>query len=49
MPAKQDVKMVKVVATAQGFYGGTIREAGDVFEVPEGAEATWFEKVAESK
>ena len=34
---------MKVIATAKGYYG-QIREPGDVFEVPKGATATWFEE-----
>ena len=34
-----------VRATADGFYG-FLRHEGDVFEVPDGETATWFEPVA---
>lgn len=31
-----------VIATKDGFYG-SLRRAGDEFEVEEGLEASWFE------
>ena len=31
-----------VIATKDGFYG-SLRRAGDEFEVEEGVEASWFE------
>lgn len=39
---------MKVRATKIGFYIGR-RRAGDVFDVPEGAKASWFEPVAGPK
>lgn len=35
---------MKVIATKNGFYG-YYRNEGDVFDVPEGEKATWFEPV----
>lgn len=35
---------MKVTATKQGYFG-KLREPGDVFEVPEGEKASWFEPV----
>ncbi|WP_323026536.1 hypothetical protein [Castellaniella sp.] len=32
---------MKVTAIARGFHG-KLREPGDVFEVPSGAQAKWF-------
>lgn len=32
---------MKAVAVSKGFYG-SLREPGDVFEVAEGARASWF-------
>jgi hypothetical protein len=37
---------MKVKAKALGFYGGSRRRPGEVFEVPEGARAKWFEPVS---
>lgn len=37
--------MMKVIATKQGFYGGELRNEGDVFDVPDGAKSKWFEPV----
>lgn len=34
--------MAKVVATQRGYFGGMIREGGDVFTVPDGAKASWW-------
>lgn len=39
---------MKVRATANGFYD-CYRVAGDVFDVPDGSEATWFEPVKTGK
>lgn len=36
---------MKVKAIAMGYHG-SLREAGDEFNVPEGSKATWFEPVA---
>lgn len=33
---------MKVIATKQGYFG-KLREAGDVFEVPDDTKASWFE------
>ena len=35
---------MKVIATAKGFYGSMI-EAGETFEAPDGAKASWFRPV----
>ena len=35
---------MQVKALSAGYYG-SYREAGDVFEVPDGETATWFEPV----
>lgn len=46
---------MKVKAITRGFDGAQIREAGDVFEVPDGSEVTpvdqggWYEPVEEPK
>ena len=37
--------MAKVVATQRGFYGRQLREAGDIFDVPDGAKASWWKPV----
>lgn len=37
---------MKVKAKVLGFYGGSRRRPGEVFEVPEGAKAKWFEPVS---
>lgn len=37
---------MQVMATARGVYQ-TLREPGDVFEVADGAAASWFEPVAQ--
>lgn len=39
---------MKVIATATGFYG-RLRFAGDTFEVPDDAKATWFKKDGEDE
>lgn len=39
---------MKVIAISRGFYGA-LREAGDTFEVPEGAKATWFAPVEKAQ
>lgn len=36
---------VRAKAKAVGFYGGSLRQVGDVFEVPEGAKGSWFDLV----
>lgn len=33
---------MEVVALKVGFFGGTLRHPGSVFDVPEGSKATWF-------
>jgi hypothetical protein len=35
---------MKVIATRLGYFG-KLREAGDVFEVPDGTKASWFQPV----
>mgnify|MGYP000866037745 CR=1 FL=1 len=39
--------MVKVIATARGYFGRILREPDDVFSVPDGAKASWFRPVVE--
>lgn len=39
---------MKVTATKKGYFV-KLREPGDVFDVPEGLKATWFEPVDEPK
>lgn len=39
---------MKVKATKQGYLG-KIREAGDVFEVPDGLKASWFKPVEKAE
>ena len=34
---------MKVKATEVGYYGGVLRYTGDVFDVPDGESALWFE------
>jgi hypothetical protein len=34
--------MAKVVANQRGYFGGILRESGDVFTVPDGAKASWW-------
>lgn len=36
---------MKAKATATGYYGGVLRYAGDVFDVPDGESALWFEPI----
>lgn len=36
---------MRVRATAVGFQGNVLRKVGDVFDVPEGRTASWFEPV----
>lgn len=33
---------MKVKATKAGFFGGSRRRVGDVFDVPDGTKAAWF-------
>lgn len=33
---------MEVVALRPGFYDGTLRNAGETFDVPEGTKAAWF-------
>ncbi|MDO4642523.1 MAG: hypothetical protein Q4A74_01630 [Cardiobacteriaceae bacterium] len=33
---------MKVQAIQTGYYGGELRYAGDVFDVPEGESGVWF-------
>jgi hypothetical protein len=40
---------MQVRALQAGFFGGARRRVGDVFDVPEGAKATWFAPVGETK
>lgn len=34
---------MKAKANATGYYGGVLRYPGDVFDVPDGESALWFE------
>ena len=36
---------MRVVATEKGYFGDARRQAGEVFEVPEGTTAKWFQPV----
>jgi hypothetical protein len=36
-------KKIAVVATAEGFFGGSRRRKGSIFFVPEGKTGKWFE------
>jgi hypothetical protein len=36
---------MKVKASQIGFYGGSRRRPGEVFEVPEGFKGKWFQPV----
>lgn len=36
---------MKVIASKQGYHGA-LRAPGDVFDVPEGQRATWFDPAA---
>lgn len=38
-----EVKKITVIATAEGYDGLQIRQAGDEFQMPEGSFGTWFE------
>lgn len=38
---------MKVIATAKGFFGSMI-EAGQTFEVPNGTQASWFRPIDKS-
>lgn len=40
---------MEVVATAVGFHGGRLRNAGDRFEVADGRKAKWFKPVEPEK
>lgn len=33
---------MQVVALKVGFFGGSLRQPGDVFDVPEDSKAKWF-------
>jgi hypothetical protein len=33
---------MNVIAIQRGFFGGILREKGEVFEVPDGTNAPWF-------
>jgi hypothetical protein len=33
---------MQVRATSMGFFGGSRRRVGEVFDVPEGTRASWF-------
>ena len=36
---------MRVKATAIGFDNLCLRQAGDIFDMPEGSDGPWFEKV----
>lgn len=36
---------MKAKANATGYHGGVLRYAGDVFDVPDGESALWFEPI----
>lgn len=38
---------MKVIATTIGFDGKRVRQAGDVFDMPDGSKAAWFAPVVE--
>lgn len=37
--------MARVRATTKGYWGGVIRETGDVFDIPEGVTLPWAAEV----
>lgn len=39
---------MKVKATQRGFFGGILREPGDVFDVSEGVKGKWFMPLADA-
>jgi hypothetical protein len=40
---------MKVKALKAGFFGGSLRDVGEEFEVPEGTKSAWFATLAEYK
>ena len=40
---------MKVKALKPGFFGGSLREEGQEFEVPSGTKASWFVAVEDYK
>lgn len=36
---------MRVIATALGFDGRDLRQAGEEFDMPEGAKGSWFDPV----
>lgn len=40
---------MRVIATDTGFDNLAIREPGDIFEMPDGSKAPWFEPYDEPK
>ena len=42
MSEAKPVKLVDVVATAEGYDGAAIRKEGEAFQMPEGATGSWF-------
>lgn len=40
---------MKVIATATGFDGKKVRNAGDEFEMPDKSKASWFVPVESEK
>jgi hypothetical protein len=41
--------MAQAKAIQTGFYGGSLRQAGAVFEIDDGATGSWFEVVEGSE
>jgi hypothetical protein len=40
---------MKVKALQAGFFGGSLRDAGHEFDVPEGTKSSWFVAVGDFK
>ena len=40
--------MAKVRANQRGYFGGMLREAGEVFTVPDGFKASWVDPVGKA-
>ena len=40
---------MKVKALQAGFFGGSLRDAGHEFDVPEGTKSSWFVEVGDFK
>ena len=41
--------MPLVRATGEGFYGGNLKQAGDVFDVTDSNQASWYKPVDQPK